>query len=83
MAKKFHDPFENGLKAARPGYGVSYTEPFPKNGFVDHVIMKDYEDEKGTHEMNNPYNSLKDIDRLNGESRRELNRAAKGKKGPF
>jgi hypothetical protein len=89
MAKKMYhggkvDPFKNGMKATRPGYGVPYSEPFPKNGFIDHVIMKNYEDEEaGELNMNNPYHTLEDIDKLNRRSRGELVRSAKGKKGPF
>ena len=82
MAKKYHDPFKNGMSATRPGFGVDYGSPFPKNGFVDHVIMKEYPSE-GQGDLNCPYNSMKDIDALNGKSRRQIVSSAKGRKGPF
>jgi hypothetical protein len=85
MAKKRYysaEPFENGMRSSRPGYGVSYSSPFPKNGFVDKVIMKDYPSEPYA-TLDNPYNGMEAIDKANAEGARNLRRAAASKKGPY
>lgn len=82
--KRYHSssPFENGLRSSRPGYGVSYSSPFPKNGFHDSCIMKDYPSTPNE-SLDNPYNGLEAIDKLNDKSARQIRSAAASKKGPY
>lgn len=83
MAKKYYaSTFENGMRSSRPGYGVSYSSPFPKNKCPDGVIMKDYPSTPNE-SLDNPYNGLEAIDKLNDKSARQIKSSAAGKKGPF
>jgi len=83
MAKKYHGKkggvIGNALSSSRPGHGVDYSSPFPKNGFINHVIMKDYPN-AGAASLDNPYHSLEDIDRMTKKDRSGF---GKGKTGPF
>lgn len=81
--KKSHNStFEEGLTASRPGYGVNYTSPFPKNGFHEGCIMKDYPSVPNE-ALDNPYNGLEAIDKINDASARGIRRSAASKKGPY
>lgn len=84
MAKRYYkgDTFSNGMNSSRPGFGVSYTSPFPKNKMPDGVIMKDYPQEPSAR-MDCPYNGLEAIDKVNAEGARNFKRAAASKKGPY